>query len=141
MNFVLRLILDTNILVSAALKRDSLQHTIFLLALTKSVRLYISQPILDEYAEVLSRPKLGISKGVRQQMTQLIKNHSHMVVPARTLNVTTDPDDNIFLECAEAARADYLVTGNRKHFPIFWKNTKVINSNDFISLIAPQLLG
>jgi putative PIN family toxin of toxin-antitoxin system len=141
MNFVLRLILDTNILVSAALKRDSLQHTIFLLALTKSVRLYISQPILDEYAEVLSRPKLGISKGVRQQMIQLIKNHSHMVVPARTLNVTTDPDDNIFLECAEAARADYLVTGNRKHFPIFWKNTKVINSNDFISLIAPQLLG
>jgi uncharacterized protein len=30
---------------------------------------------------------------------------------------TSDPDDNIFLECADAARADYLVTGNQKHFP------------------------
>lgn len=140
MNFVFRLVLDTNILVSAALKRDSLQHTIFLLALTKSVRLYVSQPILNEYTEVLARPKLGISRGDRLQMLQLVKNHSHIVVPTRTLNVTSDPDDNIFLECADAARADYLVTGNRKHSPAFWKSTKVIASSDFISLIAPQLL-
>ena len=140
MNFVLRLVLDTNILVSAALKPDSLQHTIFLLTLTKSVRLYVSQAILDEYAEVLARPKFGIHRGSRLQMLQLIKNHGHMVVPKRTLNVASDPDDNIFLECAEAARADYLVTGNQKHFPTFWKSTKVIASSDFISLIAPQLL-
>jgi len=140
MSFVLRLVLDTNILVSAALKPDSLQHTIFLLTLTKSIRLYVSQPVLDEYAEVLGRPKLGIRRGVRLQMLQLIRNHSHMVAPTRALNVTSDPDDNIFLECAEAARTDYLLTGNRKHFPAFWKSTKVISSNDFISLIAPQLL-
>jgi putative PIN family toxin of toxin-antitoxin system len=141
MNFVFRLVLDTNILVSAALKPASLQRTIFLLALTKSVRLYVSQPILDEYAEVLARPKLGIRRGVRLQMLQLIRNNSHMVAATRTLNVTSDPDDNIFLECAEAARADYLITGNRKHFPTFWKNTKIISSTDFISLVAPHLLG
>jgi putative PIN family toxin of toxin-antitoxin system len=141
MNFFLRIVLDTNILVSAALKPDGLQRTIFLLTLTRSVRLYVSQPILNEYAEVLARPKLGIRKGPRLQMLQLIKNHSHMVAPARALNVTSDPDDNIFLECADAARADYLVTGNPKHFPAFWKSTKVIGSRDFISLVAPHLLG
>jgi RES domain-containing protein len=32
-----------------------------------------------------------------------------------------DPDDLIFLECAQAAAADYLITGNRKHFPDRWK--------------------
>jgi predicted nucleic acid-binding protein len=34
-----------------------------------------------------------------------------------------DPDDNQFLECAEAAQADYLVTGNIRHFPEVWKET------------------
>ena len=37
--------------------------------------------------------------------------------------------------------ADYLITGNLKHFPRFWKNTKIINSREFISLVAPHLLS
>ena len=56
----LRLVLDTNILVSAALKPESLQRTALTLAMTKPGRLYVSQPILDEYAEVLARPELHI---------------------------------------------------------------------------------
>ena len=136
----LRLVLDTNILVSAALKPDSLQRTTFLLAITKPARLYVSQPILDEYAEVLARPELGIRKGVRLQILQLIRNHSHSVVPSRTLNVASDADDNIFLECADAARADYLITGNQRHFPTFWKQTKIITSRDFVTLAAPHLI-
>ncbi len=39
-----------------------------------------------------------------------------------------------------AARADYLVTGNQRHFPKFWKKTKVITSREFISIVAPHLL-
>jgi hypothetical protein len=35
------------------------------------------------------------------------------------------------------ARADYLVTGNQRHFPKFWKKTKVITSREFISIVAP----
>jgi predicted nucleic acid-binding protein len=54
--------------------------------------------------------------------------------------VTRDPDDNKFLECADAARADYLVTGNQRHFPRFWKQTKVITSREFISIVAPHLI-
>jgi predicted nucleic acid-binding protein len=56
------------------------------------------------------------------------------------LSFTRDPDGNIFLECADVARADYLVTGNPKHFPEFWKKTKVITSRDFIDIVAPHLL-
>jgi predicted nucleic acid-binding protein len=43
---------------------------------------------------------------------QLIWNRSHSVTPLRAIHVTKDPDDNKFVECAEAARADYLVTGS-----------------------------
>jgi putative PIN family toxin of toxin-antitoxin system len=136
----LRLVLDTNILVSAALKPESLQRTTLLVAMTKPARLYVSQAILEEFAEVLARPELGIRKGIRLQILQLIRNHSHLVVPGRALNVSSDPEDNIFLECADAARADYLITGNKRHFPAFWKQTKVISSREFVTLAAPHLV-
>lgn len=136
----LRLILDTNIVVSAALKPDSLQRTALTLATTKPGRLYVSQPILDEYAEVLARPELRIRRGPRLQLLQLIRNRSHLVAPTRNLSVAGDPDDNIFLECADAARADYLITGNQRHFPAYWKQTKVITSREFVTLAAPHLV-
>ncbi len=136
----LRLVLDTNVLVSAALKSESLQRTALTLATTKPGRLYVSQPILHEYAEVLARPELGIRKGLRLQLLQLMRNRSHLVVPSRTLNVTSDADDNIFLECADTARADYLITGNQRHFPAFWKQTKIITAREFVTLVAPHLI-
>lgn len=136
----LRLVIDTNALISAALKPEGLQRTALILAVTKPALFYVSHPILKEYADVLSRPELAIRKGIRQQLLQLIKNHSHIVRPSRRLEVCTDPDDNVFLECADAARADYLITGNQKHFPRFWKKTKIITSREFIGLAAPHLI-
>jgi putative PIN family toxin of toxin-antitoxin system len=135
-----RLVIDTNVLISAALKPDSLQRTVFLLAITKPARLYVSTPILEEYEDVLGRPELGIRKGTRQQLIQLIKNHSYTVTPSRPLNVTSDPDDNIFIECADAARADFLITGNQKHFPTYWKCTKIVTSREFVNIAAPHLI-
>ncbi len=63
-----------------------------------------------------------------------------MITPFRLLDVTKDPDDNKFLECADAARADYLLTGNLQHFPRFWKKTKVITSREFVSIVSPHLI-
>jgi predicted nucleic acid-binding protein len=42
--------------------------------------------------------------------------------------VCADPDDDAFLECAQAAQADYLVTGNLKHFPSSWGSTRVVTA-------------
>ena len=136
----LRLVLDTNIVVSAALKPDGLQRTVLLLSITKPARLYATSEILSEYRDVLSRPELHIRKGLQQQFLQLLKAHCHLVFPSRRLQVATDPDDNIFLECADAAKADYLVTGNQRHFPKFWKKTKIITSREFVTMVAPHLV-
>jgi putative PIN family toxin of toxin-antitoxin system len=135
----LRLVIDTNVLVSAALKPDGLQRTVFLLATTRPARSYVSEPIMKEYSAVLARPELKIRKSLRLQFIQLIKNHTYSVTPSRLPQLTTDPDDNIFLECADAARADYLVTGNQRHFPRFWKKTKIIHSREFLDIVAPHL--
>ena len=136
----LRLVLDTNIVVSAALKPQGLQRTVLLLAMTKPAHWYVSEAILREYQDVLGRPELRIRKSLQQQLIQHIKNHSYSIGSVRALRITSDPDDNKFLECADAARADYLVTGNLRHFPKFWKKTKIISSQDFISIVAPHLL-
>jgi uncharacterized protein len=136
----LRLVIDTNVLVSAVIKPAGPQRTVLLLAVTKPARLYVSQSILEEYREVLGRPELQIRKGLRQQLLQLIKNRSYTVVPAKRVEVASDPDDNIFLECADAAGADYLVTGNLKHFPRFWKKTKIVTPREFVSLAAPHMI-
>ena len=136
----LRLVVDTNIVVSAALKPDGLQRTVLLLAITQPARLYITNAILNEYRDVLSRPEFQIRKGLRQQLLDLIRRRTHLVAPARTVQVTSDPEDNMFLECADAAHADFLVTGNVRHFPRFWKKTKIITSREFLSLVAPHLV-
>jgi putative PIN family toxin of toxin-antitoxin system len=135
----LRVVIDTNIVVSAALRPYGLQRTVFLLALTKPARMYVSREILAEYRSVLARPALKITKGRQQKLLQLVRNRVQVVHPRYKLEVTSDPQDNKFLECADAARADYLITGNQRHFPRFWKNTKVITSREFVSLVAPHL--
>jgi uncharacterized protein len=81
----LRLILDTNIVVSAALKPDGLQRTVLLPA-----RLYVSRPILADFAEVLARREFKIRKGLRQQLLQLIRSHSHTVRSTRQLRIAAD---------------------------------------------------
>jgi uncharacterized protein len=136
----LRLVVDTNIVISAALRPDSLQRTVLVLAMTKPARLYVTEPILTEYRAILAPPELKIRRGLRQQLRQLIKNRAQRVIPARALNVAKDPGVNKLIECAEAARADYWITCNQLHFPKFWKQTKIISSREFIDIVAPHFI-
>jgi uncharacterized protein len=136
----LRLVLDTNVVVSAALKPDGLQRTILLLAVTRPARLYVSESIVAEYRKVLARRELKIRKGLQHQLLEWIESGSRVISPTRRIRVSSDPDDNIFLECADAARADYLVTGNQRHFPRFWKQTKVVTSSELVAIVAPHLV-
>ena len=137
----LRLVLDTNVVVSAAIKPEGLQRTVLLLSMTKPACWYVSEAIVSEYALVLARPELKIRRGLRQQLLQLIRNHARVIIPSHLSQITSDPADNIFVECADAARADYLVTGNQRHFPKFWKKTKIIGSREFLSVVSPHLIA
>ena len=48
----------------------------------------------------------------------------------------SDPDDDIFLECSQAARAHYLVTGNLKHFPPKWASTQIVTARQFLDAVT-----
>jgi putative PIN family toxin of toxin-antitoxin system len=134
-----RLVLDTNVVVSAHLKSTGFERFIFELALDSKVRLCISREIMGEYEEVLMRPKFGLPPKLLHETFRRIKEAAIWVVPSEIINAAFDPDDNIFLECAEVARAHYLVTGNGRHFPGRWKSTKIVNARELTMILVPEL--
>jgi len=136
----LRLVLDTNIVVSAALSPQGLSRSVLVSACKKPAKLYLSTPILDEYRSVLARPEFSIRKGLQRQLLDLLTHSGELLVAATKVRAAHDPADDIFLECADAARADYLITGNARHFPKFWKATKIVTAREFIEIIGPHLI-
>lgn len=133
-----RIVLDTNVVVSAHLNGQGFERYVLDLGLAKKCQFYLSSEIVEEYKEVLKRPKFAFDPKQIARSIKLIVRESQMVEPKATVTVTTDPDDNKFLECAEAAQADYLITGNLRHFPKRWGRTLVVNAREFIELIATE---
>jgi putative PIN family toxin of toxin-antitoxin system len=136
----LKLVLDTNLIVSAHLKTHGLERKVLNLALASQVTFFITPEIFAEYREVLAREKFDIDPLLLKASLRLIKQKARTVRSKRAVTASPDPDDNKFLECAEAAGADYLVTGNKRHFPARWKKTNVVSAREFIEIITPDLL-
>lgn len=135
---MIRVVIDTNILVSALLQPEGLPAAVLMLALSGEVQLFVSDAVFAEYDEVIRRPRFKRSPDVIESTLQSIRKLGHWVKPGVHVEECTDPDDNVFLECAQAAEADYLVTGNRRDFPERWKKTKVIGARELIELLIDQ---
>jgi len=135
-----RLVLDTNVVLSAVLKPDGLQRLIFQVALSPFCEVFVSAPIVAEYEDVLGRKKFKLQADEVKAVMRLIKTKTVLVVPKSTVMVAHDPDDNMFLEGAEEAKANYLITGNKKHFPAKWKQTKVVSGREIMDLMLRGLL-
>jgi putative PIN family toxin of toxin-antitoxin system len=134
----LRIVLDTNVVVSALLKAGGLESHVLHLGLSGVIDLCTSADIVAEYTLVLARPRLKLEpEEVRITLEQLRKV-SELMRPSHTLAVCSHEPDNRFLECAEAAQADFLVTGNKRHFPLKWKTTKIVNARELIEYFAAQ---
>jgi putative PIN family toxin of toxin-antitoxin system len=134
------LVLDTNVLVSANLSDEGLESWVVSLALNQKLQLYVSEPILQEYEQVLRYPRLKFETKKVAQFLARLRRGSVLVKPTRTVSASPDEADNRFLECAEAAGADFLVTGNQKHFPKRWKTTEVVNTRELLGRIGSSFL-
>jgi putative PIN family toxin of toxin-antitoxin system len=134
-----RVVLDTNVIVSAHLNHEGYERHVLDLALTGKIALAVSEKILAEYEGVLRRAKFSIPRRYVSQSMRLLRASAKLVNPRRNVAAAHDPDDNRFLECAEAARADYLVTGNKRHFPKHWRGTQVVNARELIERLVPEL--
>ena len=129
---MIRVVIDTNVLVSALLTSGGLPEAVIDLAISGDVLWFASESVLAEYEEVLKRPRLAIDSGKAADAMARIRAHVSVISPAVRVAAASDPDDNRFLECAEAAQAHYLVTGNIRHFPEVWKETRIVTPRDFI---------
>ena len=85
---------------------------------------------------MLYKPKLKFDPRRVEAAMLDIGASSRLVHPTRTLAEATHEADNRFLECAEAARADFLITGNKRHFPKDWKVSRIVNAREFIDPTA-----
>lgn len=111
---LMRVVLDTNTLISALLFHGTAFH---LVALWQSGRftLLVSRAILEEYLRVLAYPKFRLTdQDIRGLVEEEVLPYVVTVRGRLRLSVVRrDPEDNKFLECAVAGRAEYLVTGDQ----------------------------
>ena len=125
---MIRVVIDTNVLVSALLTSGGLPEAVINLAISGEVQWFASESVLAEYEEVLKRPRLAIDSGKAADAMARILATVSVVSPAVRVTAASDAD----LECAEAAQAPYLVTGNIRHFPEVWKETRIVTPREFI---------
>lgn len=133
----LRIVLDTNVLISAAVKPLGSQALVVNLVAFGAVELFVSEAILAEYREVFSRAKFArLPSAEVATLLALIESEATMVTPSTRLEISTHDSDNRFYECADAAQADYIVTGNTRHFTKSHKNTRIITGRGLLELVA-----
>src|SRR5262249_46566037 len=125
-------VLDTNVIVSAHLKEDGLERFVLDLALAHKLQLFLSDEILEEYEGVLARPAFRLSAAKVGASLRLIEKAANAVRPEKKTKAAKDPDDNKFLDCAAEAPDNYLVTGNKKHFPKQWQQTRIVNARELL---------
>lgn len=113
----MRIVLDTNVLVSGLLSPWGAPAVVVRLAVAGELQLAVDPRIVDEYREVLSRPRFGFDPEDVRTILEHLTRESRWVSCRPLPTTLPDPDDEVFLEVALAAGADALVTGNSRHFP------------------------
>ena len=114
-------VLDTNVVVSAAMRADSVPGKVVRAALEGRIVPVYSDEILDEYADVLSRDKFGFPRTLVDRLTGGIETVGTSRAPLDVQEEMPDPDDVVFYAVTLSAREEWdarLVTGNTKHFPV-----------------------
>ena len=109
-------VLDTNVILSAVLSYSGYPAKIFDAVADKSIKIYISEEIVSEYKDVLSREYFKISKDKVGRTINIIRKLGIMIVHEISDFPMKDESDRIFFDAAQSAET-WLVTGNVKHYP------------------------
>ncbi|GFI03256.1 MAG: putative toxin-antitoxin system toxin component, PIN family [Lachnospiraceae bacterium] len=113
-------VIDTNVLVSAMLKWDSVPGTIMELTFDGLIIPILNEHIVKEYHEVLVRPKFHFTEEIIYDVLENIQSRG-IYVDAEYLDIELpDPKDRVFYEVVMEERKTedtYLITGNIRHFP------------------------
>jgi putative PIN family toxin of toxin-antitoxin system len=130
----MKIVLDTNVLVSGLLKAHSDAGTIVRQVVWGGLKVVYDARIIVEYRDVLSRPKFGFDPATVGAIISQVEADGILASAMPLPDRLPDPDDEPFLEAALAAQATVLVTGNKKHFPASGAEYPLILSpSEFVS--------
>lgn len=110
-----------------------------MLATGGSIQLCISGKVYAEYEEVIRRPRLRRDENVIAATLQSIRESGLWVRPTQAVRACADPDDDLILECAQAADASYVVTGNTRDFPNSWHNVRIVSPRRFLEIMSGEI--
>jgi len=136
---MIRVVIDTNVVVSAILVDEGHSAAILDLAVNREILMFTSPALLAEYEEVLRRPRLKLSPSRVRGVMAVIRRTSRQVKPVVTLKLSVHESDNRIYECAATGGADYIVTGNAKHFKQEYRSTRIVTPREFIELARAEL--
>lgn len=134
---MLRVTADTNIFISG-LNFAGIPRQILNLAQTGTIRLAVSDDILNEVICVLRRKKFGWPEvEIDRALTQISRFAEHVEPNVSIDAIAEDPADNRILECAFASRSDYLVTGDNHLLKLGrFNGTKIVKPAGFLEIQA-----
>lgn len=126
------------------MKPDGLEAALVRMGIERRCTVCITKETEAEYREVLLRPKFLPFREAGERILADVAAAAIRVEPAQAVTAALDEDDNRFLECAQAARAHFLITGNLRDYPEEWLGTRILNARAFFGqhmLTAPNLAG
>lgn len=134
-------VIDTNVLVSAALNHKSIPALVIEKIFNGTITPLLHPDIVKEYRNVLKIPKFKFDNTVVDTLIDSIISKAVFIDPEHVNESLPDPKDAIFYEVVMSAKDNsfsesYLVTGNLKHFPI---KPYIINPRDFLTILENQL--
>lgn len=112
----MRVVVDTNVLVSGMLSGASPPAEVLQLVLQGTLTLLVDSRIMAEYDEVTARPRFRFSESERRTLIDVLGHVAEYVITPPLRVALPDADDISFLEVAAAGSADALITGNVRHF-------------------------
>ena len=133
---MIKAVLDSNIYISA-FNFGGIPYRILEKAIEGYFQVYISEEIITEVLAV-SAKKFKYSDKRLKQLNLILRDLSVIVQPKKTVTLIRDfPVDNRILECAVEAKAEYLITGDKKHILPLGKiySTKIISPEEFLRII------
>lgn len=129
-----KIILDTNIIVSSLIQKNY-PYLIVEYCIEGNATICLSSEILQEYIEVLNRPKFSSFKDFKTNADFLITRLSEMAEtfePKTKLDVIGDEPDNRLLELAQISKADFIITGNTTDFSMdSFDGTKILTPKEY----------
>ncbi len=136
----MKVLVDTNVLVSAIMKDKTPEAVILFIAGNPDIEWIVSPQILEEYKEVLSRKKFGLPEHIRNAWFTALNSLTFVIDSDIPIEVPRDQKDAMFLSCAIASDADYFITGDKdfNHAQRFI-NTTIISVSQFKRLVIDAL--